>query len=136
MLPKDLSQFQISGLAGLGVIFWGMAAYTIRYAGHIIFANDLRKLSMYLSLIPVGYIVIRFSEGLLSISPKERLTTTSIMCSTALLLDGIAFMWFPTIYENPTLKQKNPSSSIIFSRMGAASILGGVGILLGIALLT
>jgi hypothetical protein len=113
-----------------------MAAYTIRYAGHIVYANDLRRLSMYLSSIPIGYIAIRFNEELLSISSKKRLTTTSIMCSTALLLDGIAFMWFPTLYENPKLKQKNSSSSILFSRMDAGWIVWGVGVSFGIALLT
>ncbi len=136
MLSKNLSQFQISGLVGLGVIYWGIAAFKIRYAGHVVYANDLRRFSMYLSSIPIGYITIRFTEGLLGISSKERLTTTTIMCSTALLLDGIAYMWFPTLYENPTLKQKNSSSSIVLSRMGAAWLLYGVGVCLGIALLT
>jgi hypothetical protein len=136
MLPKDLNQIQISGLVGLGVVYWGAAALTVRYAGHVCYANDLRRLSMFMSTIPIGYIVMRFSEGLLGISSKQRLITTAIMCSSALLLDGIAFMWFPTLYENPKLKQKNPSSSVILSRMGAAWILGGVGVCLGIALLT
>jgi len=58
------------------------------------------------------------------------------MSAAALMLDCVAFMWFPTLYENPTLKQKNPLSSIVLSRMGAAWILGGVGIILSIALLT
>jgi hypothetical protein len=70
MLPKDLSQFQLSGLVGLSVIFWGMAAYKVRYVGHIVYANDLRQLSMFLSTVPIGYVAIRFSEGLLGISPK------------------------------------------------------------------
>jgi hypothetical protein len=45
-------------------------------------------------------------------------------------------MWFPTLYENPSLKKKNPTSSIIVSRMGTAWILYGVGICFSIALLT
>jgi hypothetical protein len=55
---------------------------------------------------------------------------------TALLLDGIAFMWYPILYENPSLKEKNPSSTVALSRMGAAWLLYGVGLCLGIALLT
>jgi hypothetical protein len=136
MLPKDFSQFQVASLAGLGAIYWGMAAYKIRRFGPVAYANDLRRISMFLSLLPIGYVVIRFSEAILGINSKERLTTTTIMCSSALLLDGIAFMWFPTIYENPELKQKNPPAAVTVSRMGAALILGGVGILLGIALFT
>jgi hypothetical protein len=133
---EHLNQAQISGLVGLGVIFWGAAALKIRYAGHIFYANDLRRFSTYILSIPISYIAIRFSEELLSISSKQRLTSTAIMSAAALMLDGIAFMWFPTLYENPTLKQKNPLSSIVLSRMGAAWILGGVGICLSIALLT
>jgi hypothetical protein len=136
MLPKDLNQIQISGLVGLGVVYWGAAALTIRYAGHICYANDLRRFSMCMSAIPIVYIAMRFGEGLLDISSKHRLTSTAIMSTSALLLDGIAFMWFPTLYENPKLKEKNPSSSIILSRMGAAWILWGVGVSFGIALLT
>ena len=136
MLPKDFSQFQVAGLVGLGTIYWGMAAYKIRYLGPIAYANDLRRISMFLSLLPLSYVLIRFSEGILGINSKERLAATTIMCSSALLLDGIAFMWFPTIYENPELKQKNPAAAVTVSRMGAALILGGVGVILGIALLT
>jgi hypothetical protein len=79
---------------------------------------------------------MRFSEVLVGISSKQRVTSMAIMSVTALLLDGIAFMWFPTLYENPSLKQKNPTSSIILSRMGAGLILWGAGIFLGVALLT
>ena len=136
MLPKDFSQFQVASLAGLGAIYWGMAAYEIRCFGPVSLANDLRRISMFLSLVPLSYGVIRFSEAIVGINSKERLATTVIMCSSALLLDGIAFMWFPTIYENPELKQKNPAAAVTVSRMGAALILGGVGIILGIGLFT
>ena len=136
MLPKDFSQFQVANLAGLGAIYWGVAAYILRRFGPAVFANDLRRLSMFLSLVPVSYIVIRFSEALVGINLKDRVTSTAIMCSSALLLDGIAFMWFPTIYENPELKQKNQHAVVTVSRMAAASILGGVGIILAVALLT
>jgi hypothetical protein len=136
MLSKDFSQFQVANLVGLGAIYWGMAAYGIRRFGPVAYANDLRRISMFLSLVPVSYVLIRFSEAIVGINSKERLTSTAIMCSSALLLDGIAFMWFPTIYENPELKQKNPPAAVTVSRMGAALILGGVGVILGIALLT
>jgi len=131
-----MNQIQISGLIGLGVVFWGAAALKVRYAGHIFYANDLRRFSIFMAAAPIGYTAMRFSEGLLGISSKQRLTSTAIMCATALLLDGVAFMWFPTLYENPSLNQKNSTSSIIRSRMGAAWILWGVGVCLGIALLT
>ena len=55
---------------------------------------------------------LRLSRELfLGMSPKERLT------ATALLIDGVVFMLFPTIYENSQSKEKNPSSSVAVSRV-------------------
>jgi hypothetical protein len=136
MLPKELNQSQVFGLGGLGVIYWGLAALAIRYVGDILFANDLRRFLTFMASIPVLYMTMQFSEGLLGISSKQRLISLVLMTTPALLLDGIAFMWFPTLYENPTIRKKNLSSAITISRMGAASILFGVGASFCLALLT
>lgn len=136
MLSEHLSQAQVSGLLALGAVFWGLAAVKVRYAGHIFYANDLRRIGTVVGTVPLGYTLIRIAEKLLSIHPKARLTSTTIMVAIALLLDGTAFMWFPTLYENPTLRKQNAFSAVSFSRMGAAWILGGVGMCLSIALLT
>ena len=136
MFPKDFSQFQVANLAGLGAIYWGIGTYIIRRFGPVIYVNDLRRLSMFASFVPVSYALIYFSEVIVGINSKDRLTSTVIMCTSSLFLDGIALMWFPTIYENPELKQQNQSAAVTGSRMAAASILGGVGIILAVALLT
>ncbi len=91
---------------------------------------------MYIGTIPLCYVTIFLSEKLLSISPKERLTSTAIMTWIALMLDGIALMWYPTLYENPSLRKKKSSWSIAFSRMGAAWLLWFVSISFAIALFT
>lgn len=136
MLPNTFSPFQVASLAGLGAIYWAIAACKIRYLGPIVYANDLRRLSMFVLLPPVGYVLMRVSEAIVGIDSKERLASTAIMCASALLLDGAAFMWLPTIYENPGLKEKDPPAAVTISRMGAAWILGGVGIIFVMALLT
>jgi hypothetical protein len=136
MLSKELSQIQVVGLTGLGVIYWGAAALTIRYAGHILFGNDLRRFSTFMASIPVLYLTMGFSEGIIGISSKQRLISLVLMIAPALLLDGIAFMWFPTLYENPTIKKKNLSSAVTISRMGAALILFGAGASFYVGLLT
>jgi hypothetical protein len=87
MLTKDLNQIQISGLIGLGVIYWGAAALKIRYTDHICYANDLRRFGIYMAAIPIGYTAMRFSEVLLGISSKQRVTSMAIMSAAALLLD-------------------------------------------------
>ena len=132
---EHLSRGQISGLVTLSALYWGAAAVKVRYAGHIFYANDLRRLGSFLATAPIGYVGIRLAEKLLSISPKERLVTTALLAAPALLLDGTALMFFPTVYENPELTSKNASQAVSTSRMGAAWILFGVGASLGVALL-
>lgn len=136
MRTKYFDQVQVFGLIGLGVVFWGLGVATIRYGGHIMYANNRRRIASYIAGIPLGYIMIRTSELLLSITPKQRVTTTAIVACAAIMLDGIALMWFPTLYENPPLRQRNTFSSISFSRMGAAWLLWGVGTALLVAIIT
>lgn len=132
---EHLSRGQISGLVALSTLYWGAAAAEVRYGGHIFFASDLRRLGSFLATAPIGYIGIRAAEKLLSISPKERLATAALLTAPALLLDGAALMFFPTVYENPELTSKNAPLAVATSRMGAAWILFGVGTCFGIALL-
>ena len=126
MFLKELNQFQIFGLYSLGVIYWAIAVFTIRHAGHIMFANDLRRFSTYLATIPILYVIMQFSEGLVGISTRERLISVILMTASATFFDGIALMWFPELYENPTIRKTNSSLAVIYSRMGAAWILYGV----------
>jgi hypothetical protein len=126
MLLKELNQFQIVSLCILGVIYWGLAVFAIRHAGHIMFANDLRRFGMYLASIPILYVTMVFSEGLVGIGRKQRLASVILMTASATLFDGIALMWFPILYENPTIRKTNPPAAVIISRMGAAWTLYGV----------
>ena len=130
MVVHSLSQSQLYSLVGLGTIYWGAAAVTIRHAGHILFANDLRRVATFSGSIPTGYMLMVMSEGLLGIHSSQRFMATAVMLAAALPLDGLAFMFFPSLYENPSIKKTNPHSAVTFSRMGAASIFWGVGVIL------
>lgn len=124
------SQGQLFGLVSLGVIGWGAAALVVRHAGHIIFKDDLRRIGSFLGAAPSLYLYLRACEKLALVSSKERLTTACVLLTPALLLDGIAFMWFPALYENPTLRKTSPPTAVAISRMGAAWILFGAGVVL------
>jgi hypothetical protein len=126
MFLKELNQFQIFSLCILGVIYWGLAVLAIRHAGHIMFANDLRRFIMYLASIPLLYVTMVFSEGLVGIDRKQRLASVILMTASATLFDGTALMWFPILYENPTIRKTNLPAAVVISRMGAAWILYGV----------
>ena len=126
---------QLVGLIGLGGIYWGAAAMVIRSFPQSLFGSPLRQVGTCVVLFPVSYATLRFSEALLGVPAEQRLVSTSIMCAAALFLDGTAFMWFPELYENPSLNKLKSPLAIEYSRQGAASILWGVGALLTIALI-
>ncbi len=134
MHSQHLTQAHLYGLIGLGGSFWVVGVLTIRYTGHILFANNVRRLSSYIASIPISYFTLFFSEGLLGISSKQRLVSMVVMSVTALLMDGAALMWFPTLYENPLQKKKNLQLATTLSRMSAAWLLWTFGVGLGIAL--
>jgi hypothetical protein len=67
-----------------------------------------------------------FSEGLLGIGRQQRLASVILMTASATLFDGTALMWFPILYENPTIRKTNLPAAVVFSRMGAAWILYSV----------
>jgi hypothetical protein len=136
ILTEHFNQGEVFSLIGLGAFFWGLGVVQIRYGGHIMFANNIRRICSFIGAIPLGFLLIWFSEKLLSISPKQRLTSTAIIATTAIMLDGTALMWFPTLYENPSLRKKNSFSSNSVLRMSAAFLLWAFGISFAIALLT
>lgn len=136
MSGRDFSQSQLVGFIGLGAFFWGVGVAAIRYGSNILFGSKNRQIVSFIIAIPTAYATIRFSEELLSVHPKQRLAATAIMSCTALFLDGTALMWFPTLYENPSIRKKNSFSSLTLSRMGAAWLLWTFGINLFIGLFT
>lgn len=136
MLAENFSPFQLFGFVGLGAFFWGVGVTTIRYGSSILFGSELRRIGSFISAIPMAYATIRVSEELLSVDPRQRLAATAIIACVALLLDGAALMWYPTLYENPSLRKKNSFASLTFSRMGAAWLLWTFGLNLFIGLFT
>lgn len=135
MALAKYSQGQTFGLISLGVIGWGAAALAVRYGSQIMFANDLRRFASFLGAPPSLYLYLRCGENLAQVSPRDRLTTASLMLTPALFLDGIAMMWFPDLYEDPSLRKTNPPLAVSNSRMGAAWILFGAGVVLGLGFL-
>jgi hypothetical protein len=137
MLTLMFSSNQLFGLVGLGGVFWATAAFTIRSVPEILFGNPNRQIMSYLAAFPVSfYGFIRPTEIILGISPSARVYTSVILSAAALLLDGIAMMWFPHIYENPELMKKDNTMGLLFSRRGASWLLWGVGVGLTVALLS
>ena len=133
---KFLTGGQLWSLIGLGTLYWAAAAMMIRHFPQAYFGSPARQVGTYLTAFPVGFSAMRLAEVLFGIRVEQRLVTASILSACALILDGIAFMWFPELYENPSLSKIKSPLAIRYSRQGAAFLLWGVGISLVVALVS
>lgn len=109
----------------LGVIFWLMAALTVRFIGPIVFSPDsFVLLGAYVAAIPITYGFVFIALRVLRVALADILLPAVIMTATATLLDGIALAWFSQLYADTANT----------AHAGAAWILWGAGVGLVVAL--
>jgi hypothetical protein len=101
----------------LGVIFWFAAAMIIRFFGPIFFAsgNAMAVLAFVLTL-PIAFAFVWLGLILGGAKGAAALPAIVVMSFVAMLLDGIALTFFPTLY--------GPTYAI-----GGAWILWGLGLI-------
>ncbi len=110
----------------LGVIFWLMAALTVRFIGPMVFSPDsFVLLGAYLAAIPITYGFVFIALRVLRLAMADILLPAVIMTATATLLDGMALAWFSQLYADTSTT----------AHAGAAWILWGAGVGLVIALI-
>ena len=131
-----LDQMKTYGLIGLGGMISVIDALTIRNCAHSLYANKQRRCLTYIVSLPVGYGMLLFSQRLLNLNSEQLVESAAIISVTTLMIDGVVLMFFPTVYENPSLKKSDPQLAMDFSRMGSAWLLWGVGVCFAAVLLT
>ena len=136
MYQSDLTPLQVFGTMISAALLWAVGVTIIRHVGHVLFATNSRQAATLVFSIPLSYVSILMVEKPVGASPQERLLVTCIACATALIMDGIAFTWFPSLYENESIKKKNPHSAVVLSRIGAGYLLYTFGFTLAWAALT
>ena len=132
----SLNQSQVTGLIGLGAFLWAVGVAKIRYSGHICYVTSARRICTCLASIPASYGLIAAAEYLFAVPSSQRLPMVTLVATTTLVMDGVAMTWFPSLYENESIKKTNPRSAAVLSRMGAGWLLYGTGFALGWAILT
>ena len=134
MYGAALSAGQWLGLIGIGGVLWGAGVMIIRSFPQLLFEGPVRQLSSFILAFPMTYFNLIVSEMLLGIRADQRLVSTSIISAAALFLDGMALMWAPEFYENPSLSKTKSPLAIRYSRQGAAWLLWTFGVGFAIAL--
>jgi hypothetical protein len=84
---------------GLGVALWVAGVLFIRFAGSPLF--DHRNpwfLPLFVAAIPLSWISLKTIAVMGQVSGGALLRAVSLSSFAAVLLDGIALTWFPSLY--------------------------------------
>jgi hypothetical protein len=102
----------------LGIIFWFAAAMIIRFLGPSFFVpgNIVLPLVAFIVTVPIAWVFFWLGITLAGAKGAAIMPTMVVMSFTAMLLDGIALTFFPTLY--------GPTYAI-----GGAWILWGLGLI-------
>jgi hypothetical protein len=101
----------------LGIIFWFAAAMIIRFLGPTFFGSGtMLQVVAFVVTVPIAWVFFWLGITLVGAKGAAVMPTMVVMSFTAMLLDGIALTFFPTLY-GPTYV------------IGGAWILWGLGLI-------
>ena len=123
-----LTTRQIVVLSGVAVLFWIVATAWIRFFPTAI-TDPLRGGLGFLFSIPVCWLCVRFGRRVAGLSSAQLVPGTALVVAVATLIDAAALRWAHGLYA-PAAAAGDP-----LFRLGAAWLLWGYGLSLGIALL-
>jgi hypothetical protein len=122
--PQPLTTKQVIILALYGAALWFVAAMLVRTIGPMGALDGFGRVITYALVIPGTVPAIWIGRTLAKLELDQTAISLIVITATALLLDGIAHAWFPSLYgSDPALIVK-----------GAAAIFwgAGVGLVLGL----
>lgn len=125
-IPAKLTGSQSAILAIYGVILWFLAAMLVHTLAPMGALSGVWQVVTYGLVIPGTVPAIWIARVIAKLAHDQTAMGILIVTAAALLLDGIAFAWFPTLYG------PNPAHWLA----GAAVILwgAGVGLVLGLVM--
>ena len=115
---------QLIILCVMAVLFWVAALAWIRFFPDQI-VDPLRGDLGFLASIPVCWLCILVARRGAALGPAQLVPGTAVVVAVATLIDAAALRWLPALY----------SGDEQVCRLGAAWLLWGYGLSLGIALL-
>lgn len=123
--PPPLTNTQIVILTIYGAVLWFLAAMLVRTIGPMGALDGISGIIVYALVIPGTIPAILAARPLAKLRRDQTAIGICVVTATALLLDGVAHAWFPSLYgTDPALIVK-----------GAAAIFWGAGVGLVLALI-
>lgn len=119
-----LRAVQVTPLLVLSVVLWAGAATYIHYLPAAL-TNPVNGAVGFVTTFPIAWLSVLLTRYVGKLSPSELLPGVGLVGAIAMMIDGIALKWFPWVY----------GSDPVAVRLGAAWLLWGYGVSLGIAVL-
>ena len=118
-----LTAKQIIILVLYGAMLWFVAAILVRTIGPMGALDGSARIITYALVIPGTVPAIWIGRALAKLSRDQTAISLIVITATALLLDGIAHAWFPSLYgSDPVLIVKG--AAVIFWGAGVGLVLG------------
>jgi hypothetical protein len=117
-IPSDLKRSQTIILVLYGVIVWFLAAMLVRVIAPIGALDGWWRALTYALVVPGTVPAIWIARAIAKLARGQTATGIMVATAPALMLDGVAFAWFPALYG------PDPAHWLA----GAALILWGAGV--------
>jgi hypothetical protein len=119
-----LKFWQVVALASLAVALWFLVTLNIRLMPNS-FTDPVAGSITFIMALPGGWISVWLTKWVGKLSWDQVLPGVAVVGAVAMMMDGAALRWFPSLY----------SSDDTTVRLGAAWLLWGYGVGLGVAAL-
>lgn len=119
-----LRSSQILVLFALSVALWVVATLYIKVYPAVFTESPLGSIS-FLTTLPMGWLSVLLVRFVGRLSPPQLLSGVGLVGAGAMMIDGLILHWAPELYGT--------NDTVI--RFGAAWLLWGYGVSIGIALL-
>ncbi len=86
----------------LAVGFWIAGVLLIRFTPWIWAEVGLWSLLAFAAALPMAWLTVWLSARMGAFVPAEQPRAIAFMCWAALLMDGVALMWAPGLYGQPS----------------------------------
>jgi hypothetical protein len=124
--PAELTSAQLVILMFYGAVLWFLAAMLVRVLAPMGALSGVGRIVTYALVVPGTVPAIWLARVVAKLARDQTATGIVVVTAVALLLDGVAFAWLPTLY--------GPDPALWLA--GAAVILwgAGVGLVLGLVM--
>lgn len=126
LTSSGLSLAQVSTLAALGAVFWFLAAMMLRALVPMGALDGWARVLTLALVVPGTYPFVLLSRWLARLRADQIGVGIAIVTAAALLLDGVAMLWFPGLYASDPAQVVACAGAIFWG--------AGVAVLLGLAL--